>query len=62
MEPPVERIWAFEYVQAMRELARTRCFGFVDAKPLRSPQPAQRASGYVSKYPQPLKLAGAALH
>lgn len=50
METPLERAWAFEYVRAMRELAPEWCFGFVDAKPLRSPQPAQRASGYLSKY------------
>jgi hypothetical protein len=46
----LERVWAFEYVAAMRELAPAWCFGFVDARPLRSPQPAERASGYLSKY------------
>lgn len=50
METAVERAWAFEYVASMRELAPAWCFGFVDAKPLRSPQPAERASGYLSKY------------
>ena len=30
----VERAWAFEYVEAMRELAPRYGFGFVDEKPL----------------------------
>jgi hypothetical protein len=50
METAVERAWAFEYVAALRELGARWCFGFVDAKPLHSPQPAERASGYLSKY------------
>jgi hypothetical protein len=50
METPVEQAWAFEYVKAMRELAPSKLFGFVDAKPLRSPQPAEKAAGYLSKY------------
>jgi hypothetical protein len=50
METAVERAWAFEYVSAMRELGPAWMFGFVDSKPLRSPQPAERASGYLSKY------------
>jgi len=50
METAVEQAWAFEYVAALRELGAVWCFGFVDAKPLRSPQPAERASGYLSKY------------
>ena len=50
METPVERAWAFEYVAAMRELGPAWCFGFVDSKPLNSPQQAERASGYLSKY------------
>jgi uncharacterized protein YukE len=50
METAIERAWAFEYVAALRELGAGCCFGFVDAKPLRSPQPAERASGYLSKY------------
>lgn len=50
LETDVERAWAFEYVQAMRELGPRYGFGFVDVKPLRSPQPASRCAGYVSKY------------
>jgi hypothetical protein len=50
METAVEQVWAFEYVAALRELGPSCCFGFVDAKPLHSPQPAERASGYLSKY------------
>jgi hypothetical protein len=34
----------------MRELGPSKLFGFVDAKPLRSPQPAEKAAGYLSKY------------
>jgi hypothetical protein len=50
METAVERLWAFEYVKAMRELGPSKRFGFVDAKPLRSPQPAEKAASYLSKY------------
>jgi hypothetical protein len=50
METPVEQAWACEYVKAMRELAPSKLFGFVDAKPLRSLQPAEKAAGYLSKY------------
>lgn len=50
METAWERVWAWEYVKAMRELAPRYGFGYVDAKPLRSPQLAERASGYLSKY------------
>lgn len=50
METELERAWAFEYVKAMRELGSRYGFGFVDAKPLRSPQPAANCAGYVSKY------------
>lgn len=50
METAVERLWAFEYVKAMRELGPSKLFGFADAKPLRSPQPAQKTAGYLSKY------------
>jgi hypothetical protein len=50
LETAVERAWAFEYVDAMRELAPRYCFGFVDAKPLRKPEPAERVASYLSKY------------
>jgi hypothetical protein len=50
MERAVERAWAFEYVKAMRALAPSIGFGFVDAKPLHSPQPAEKVSSYLSKY------------
>jgi hypothetical protein len=50
METPVERLWAFEYVKAMRELGPSKLFGFVDGKPLHSPQSAEKAAGYLSKY------------
>jgi len=50
LETAVERVWAIEYVKAMRMLGPTYCFGFVDAKPLSSPEAAERAAGYVAKY------------
>jgi hypothetical protein len=50
LESAVERAWAFEYVKAMRELAPAKGFGFVDAKPLRHPEPAERVARYLSKY------------
>jgi hypothetical protein len=50
METACERVWATEYVRAMRELAPSKGFGFVDAKPLRSPEPAERVARYLSKY------------
>jgi hypothetical protein len=50
MESAVERLWAFEYVKAMRELGASKLFGFVDAKPLHSPQPVEKAASYLSKY------------
>lgn len=50
METAIERAWAFEYVAAMRELGPRYGYGYVDAKPLRSPQPAEAAARYVSKY------------
>ena len=51
METAIERAWAFEYVRALRELGPRYGFGWVDAKPLRSPQPAANGvSGYLSKY------------
>jgi hypothetical protein len=50
METPVERVWAFEYVKALRELGPSKGFGYVDAKPLQSPQAAEKAATYISKY------------
>lgn len=50
METAIERAWAIEYVSAMRELAGKHFFGFIDAKPLHSPQSAKQVSGYLSKY------------
>ena len=50
METGVERAWAFEYVKAMRHVGARYGFGFVDEKPLHSPQPAEKAARYVSKY------------
>src|SRR5215216_276612 len=50
LETAVERVWASEYVAAMRELAPRYGFGFVDGKPLRRPERAERVAGYVSKY------------
>lgn len=46
----VESVWATEYVRAMRELAPAKGFGFVDAKPLQHPEPAERVARYLSKY------------
>src|SRR5215203_5087253 len=50
METAVERVWATEYVRALRELSPRYGFGWVDAKPLKSPRPATQVSGYLSKY------------
>ncbi|MGH3426532.1 MAG: hypothetical protein ACRDQZ_02985 [Mycobacteriales bacterium] len=50
LETAVERAWAIEYVKAMRELGPRYGFGFVDAKPMRSPRPASQCAGYISKY------------
>jgi hypothetical protein len=50
METPVERAWAFEYVKALRELGPSKGFGYVDAKPLHSPQVAEKAATYIRKY------------
>jgi hypothetical protein len=50
LETAVERVWAYEYVAAMRELAPRKGFGFVDGKPLRRPERAERVAGYLSKY------------
>jgi hypothetical protein len=50
LETAVERAWAIEYVQAMRELAPAKGFGFVDAKPLRHAESAERVARYLSKY------------
>jgi len=50
METAAERVWALEYVKAMRELSPMCLFGFVDSKPLRSPQPARKAARYLGKY------------
>jgi hypothetical protein len=50
LETAIERVWAYEYVQTMRRLAPSKGFGFVDAKPLKSPEPAERVASYLSKY------------
>ncbi len=50
METAVERAWAFEYVAALQALAASKMFGYVDAKPLKSPQVAEKAASYLSKY------------
>lgn len=50
METAVERAWAFEYVEAMRALGPRYGYGWVDAKPLHAPKPADQAARYVSKY------------
>jgi len=50
METSIERAWAIEYVRGLRELAPRYGFGYVDAKPLHTPQPAKQVSGYLSKY------------
>jgi len=50
LETAVEKVWAYEYVAAMRELAPRKGFGFVDGKPLRRPEPAERTANYLSKY------------
>jgi hypothetical protein len=50
LETAVERAWAVEYVRAMRELAPRKGFGFVDARPLQTPELAERVARYLSKY------------
>jgi hypothetical protein len=50
METAVERVWATEYVRAMRELAPSKGLGFVDSRPLRNPEPAEQVARYLSKY------------
>jgi hypothetical protein len=50
LETAVERVWAYAYVAAMRELAPRYGFGFVDGKPLRRPERAERVASYLSKY------------
>jgi hypothetical protein len=50
METAVEKAWAYEYVEALAELALAKGFGFIDRKPLHSPQPAERSARYLSKY------------
>jgi hypothetical protein len=50
LQTAIERAWAREYVNAMRELGARHGFGFVDAKPLRSPRLASDCAGYISKY------------
>jgi hypothetical protein len=50
METAVERAWAFAYVDALCALGRSKGFGYVDRKPLRSPQVAEKAASYISKY------------
>ena len=44
METAVERVWAFEYVRARREVGPAKGFGFVDDNPLRSPKAPREAS------------------
>lgn len=50
METAAERVWAFEYAKAIRQLAGSKGFGFVDLLPLRSPQPAIQVGSYLAKY------------
>ena len=50
VETPHEAARASVYVQAMRRLAPTYLFGYVDAKPLKRPRPAEFCAGYIAKY------------
>jgi hypothetical protein len=50
METAIERAWAFEYVKALHEVGPVKGFGFIDRKPLHSPQPAEQSARYLSKY------------
>jgi len=50
METAVERAWAFAYVGALCEVGQAKGFGFIDRKPLHSPQLAERSARYLSKY------------
>jgi hypothetical protein len=58
METAVEQVWAREYVRAMGELAPAKGFGFVDGRPLRHPEPAERVASYLSKYLAKYKADG----
>ena len=43
METAIERVWAYEYVAALSELAESKGFGWVDRRPLRAPhRPSRR--------------------
>lgn len=59
VETPHEAAWANLYVQAMRRLAPTYLFGYVDAKPLKRPRPAEFCAGYIAKYLTKRKEDGA---
>jgi hypothetical protein len=50
MQTAPEREWARAYVEALRQVGPSKGFGFVDAKPLETPQEARRVAGYLSKY------------
>lgn len=50
METAVERVWAIEYSKAVRQLGRSKGFGFIDRRPLRNPKPATQVGSYLSKY------------
>jgi hypothetical protein len=50
MQTAPEREWARTYVETLRRIGPAKGFGFVDAKPLETPQEARRIAGYLSKY------------
>jgi hypothetical protein len=50
VETAIERVWAIEYLRAIRELAPAKGFGFVDSKPLHHPERAEQVARYLSKY------------
>ena len=50
MQTAAERVWAIEYAKALSEVGPCKGFGYVDRKPLRSPQPAEQSALYLSKY------------
>lgn len=50
VETPHEAAWASVYVQTMRRLAPAYLFGYVDAKPLKRPRPAELCAAYIAKY------------
>jgi hypothetical protein len=50
LETALERAWAHEYVRAMQEVGALYVYGYVDARPLKTPRPAGQCAAYIAKY------------